>query len=367
MNNLSRLKVTILDRYIIKKFIGTFFVALLLIVVIVIIFDISEKIDDFVAKQAPLKEIIVDYYMYSFIPYFMNMFSPLFTFITVIFFTSKLAANSEIVAILAGGISFRRLMYPYFISSLIIFLFSLTLNLFILPTSNKTKLAFENKYVHDKYSNTNRNIHYQIAEGQYVYVESFSTHNNTAYRFTLETIEDNEMVSRLSAESARWDSTRTAWHLRNYVLRDSRRGVEVTDVGPDMDTVINLTVDDFYLRDDTVESLDRSELDQFISMQQMRGDSMVKYSFMEKYKRLSMPFSTFILTLIGVSLSSKKKRGGIGMNLGVGIALSFSYILFMKFSEMFVVTDTLTPFVAIWLPNFLYAIISVVLYRMAPK
>lgn len=367
MNLSCRLNVTILDRYIIKKFIGTFFVALLLIVVIVIIFDISEKIDDFVAKQAPLKEIVVDYYLYSFIPYFMNMFSPLFTFITVIFFTSKLAANSEIVAILAGGISFRRLMYPYFLSSLIIFAFSLTLNLFILPTSNKTKLAFENKYIHNQFANTNRNIHYQIAPGQYVYVESFSTANNTAYRFTLESIEDNEMVSRLTAETARWDSTKTAWCLKNYVLRDARSGVEVTQIGSKMDTVISLSVDDFYLRDDTVEALNRSELDQFIAMQQMRGDSMVNYSLMEKAKRLSMPFSTFILTLIGVSLSSKKKRGGIGLNLGVGIALSFSYILFMKFSEMFVVTDTLPPFIAIWLPNFLYAIISVFLYRMAPK
>ncbi|MBR2947614.1 MAG: LptF/LptG family permease [Bacteroidales bacterium] len=360
-------KITILDRYIIKKFIGTFFVALLLIIFIVIIFDISEKIDDFVDSEAPIRAIAFEYYL-NFVPYFVNMFSPLFVFITVIFFTSKLAGNSEFVAMLSGGISFGRLMYPYFISSLLIASFSLILNLFIIPSSNVKRIAFEEQYIKDKkYYNTNRNIHYQIAPGEFVYVESFSTWNNTAYKFTLESTKESRLVSKLTAESAVWDSTMGGWKLKNYTLRDYTTSEQKIIFGKEIDTVISLKLDDFYRRENTVEALTYNQLEELIKMQKLRGDSMVKYSLIEKNTRFAVPFSAFILTLIGVSLSSKKRRGGIGLNLGVGIALSFSYILFLKFSQMFVITDTLPPWIALWLPNVIFAVIAVVLYRMAPK
>lgn len=362
-----RFRLTILDKYIIKKFIGTFAVALVLIIGIVIIFDISEKIDDFVDKEAPLREIIFTYYA-NFIPYFINMFSALFVFITVIFFTSKLAANSEIIAMLSGGVSFRRLMVPYLLSALIIAVFSLSLNLFVIPPANKTRLAFEAKYIKGaRFYNTKRNIHYQIAPGQFVYVESFSTWNNTAYRFTLESIDKNQVVSKISAESAAWDSTTQSWKLTKYYKRDYRGGIETITTGAKIDTTISLKIDDFYRRENTVESLDFFELNDLIDMQNMRGDTMVKYSLIERNNRFAMPFSAFILTVMGVALSSKKRRGGIGLNLGIGIALSFSYILFMRFSQMFVITDTLPPAIAIWLPNMLYAVIAGVLYRLAPK
>lgn len=359
--------LTILDKYIIKKFIGTFFVALALIIVIVIIFDVSEKIDDFVDGEVPLKEIIFTYYA-NFIPYFMNMFSAIFVFITVIFFTSKLAGDSEIIAMLSGGVSFKRLMVPYFISALIIAVFSLCLNLFVIPPANKTRLKFEGDHIKiAKFHNNKRHIHYQISPGDFAYVESFSTWNNTAFRFTLESFRENELVSKISAETAAWDTTFQGWKLRRYIKRDFVDGKEIISHGSELDTVINLTIDDFYRRENTVESLDYFQLNDLIETQKMRGDTMVKYSLIEKNNRYAMPFSAFILTIIGVSLSSKKRRGGIGLNLGVGIALSFSYILFMRFSQMFVFTDTLPPVIAIWLPNVLYAIIAVVLYRMAPK
>ena len=359
-------RITILDKYIIKKFIGTFFFALLLIIGIVIIFDISEKIDDFVDKEAPLNEIIFNYYL-NFIPYFMNKFSPLFVFITVIFFTSKLAANSEIVAILAGGISFKRLMYPYFISAAAIAFFSLILNLFVIPPANRGRLGFENKYIKKKFVNTNRNMHYQISPGTFMYGESFSTWNNTVYKFTLETIEDHNLVSKLSAETAAWDTTKDCWKLNNYHLRQFINNTEIIKTGKTLDTAIVITIDDFYRRKNIVETLDYVELNELIDTQEMRGDQMVKYALIEKHTRFAMPFSAFILTLIGVSLSSKKRRGGIGMNIGIGIALSFSYILFLRFSQMFVHTGALPPGVALWLPNFLYAIIAAFLYRIAHK
>ena len=356
-----------LDVYIVKKFITTFFVALLLIIGIVIIFDISEKIDDFVSKEAPLKAIIFDYYV-NFVPYFMNMFSPLFVFITVIFFTSKMAADSEIVAILSCGISFHRMMVPYLFSAALIAIFSLTLNLFVIPESNKDRIAFETKYIKDKTKSVGRNVHYQIAPGEFAFAESFSAWNNTAYRFTLEKIEDSRLVSKITAETAVYDTTRNVWRLKKYFIREYND--DLTDKissGRQLDTALALSVKDFYWNEKSVETQNYFELEEMIRTQKMRGDANVRYSLIQKNNRLALPFSAFILTIMGVALSSKKRRGGIGWNIGAGIALAFTYILFMKFSEMFVHTDTLSPAVALWLPNIVFAVIAAVLYRIAPK
>ncbi len=356
-----------LDLYIVGKFITTFFVALLLIIGIVIIFDISEKIDDFVSKEAPLQAIIFDYYV-NFVPYFMNMFSPLFVFITVIFFTSKMAADSEIVAILSCGISFHRMMVPYIFSATLIAILSLCLNLFIIPEANKTRLEFENQYIKARYKSVGRNVHYQTSPGEYVFAESFSSWNNTAYRFTLERIENDQLVSKISAESAVYDTTKQSWRLKKYFIREYNE--DLTDrirSGRQLDTVIDLSPKDFYLTENTVETLTYSELNELIALQQMRGDANVKFALIEKNTRFALPFSAFILTIMGVALSSKKRRGGIGWNIGIGIALAFTYILFLRFSQMFVHTGALPPFIALWLPNLVFTIIAAFLYRIAPK
>ena len=356
-----------IDVYIVSKFITTFFVALLLIIGIVIIFDISEKIDNFVAKEAPLKVIIVDYYL-NFIPYFMNMFSPLFVFITVIFFTSKMAADSEIIAILSCGISFHRMMVPYIFSATLIAIFSLCLNLFIIPDANKTRLEFENQYVKTRFKSVGRNVHYQISPGEFVFAESFSSWNNTAYKFTLEKIVDNKLVSKISAESAVYNEEKDSWTLKKYFIREYNN--DLTDKirsGKQLDTTIALSSKDFYLTEKTVETLNYAELNQLIDTQKMRGDGNVKFALIEKNTRFALPFSAFILTIMGVALSSKKRRGGIGWNIGIGIALAFTYILFLRFSQMFVHTGTLPPAIALWLPNVVFAIIAGFLYRIAPK
>ena len=355
-----------IDLYIFKKFILTFGTALLLIIGIVIVFDISEKIDDFVTNEAPLKAIILNYYL-NFIPYFINMYSPMFVFITVIFFTSKMAANSEIIAILSGGVSYHRMMVPYMAAATLIALVSLGLNLYVIPDSNATRLRFESKYVKNK-STSVRNVHYQIDPGTFVYVESFSTWNNTAYKFTLESIEGHSLKSKLTAETAAWDSTYQGWHLKKCFIREFSEGLgDQVRTMPELDTVINLTVSDFYRNKQTVQTLDSDNLNALIETQKMRGDANVIYAQIEKHTRYTMPFSALILTIMGVSLSARKKRGGIGWNIAVGIALGFSYILFLKFSQMFVFTGTMSPGMAMWLPNFLYAIVAAVLYRMAPK
>ena len=356
-----------LDVYIVKKFITTFFIALLLIIGIVIIFDISEKIDNFVSKEAPLKAVIFDYYV-NFVPYFMNMFSPLFVFITVIFFTSKMAADSEIIAILSCGVSFHRMMRPYIFSAAVIALFSLWLNLFIIPDANKTRLDFETQYIKNRYKSVGRNVHYQLAPGEFVYAESFSKWNNTAYKFTLEKIVDNKLVSKLSAETAVYDTLTNSWTLKKYFIREYNE--DLTDrirSGRQLDTVIDLSVKDFYMTEKTVETLDYKELNELIATQQLRGDANVKFALIEKNTRFALPFSAFILTIMGVALSSKKRRGGIGWNIGIGIALAFTYILFLRFSQMFVHAGALPPFIALWIPNIVFAIIAAFLYRIAPK
>lgn len=356
-----------LDVYIVKKFILTFFIALLLIIGIVIIFDISEKIDDFVDKEAPLRAIVFDYYV-NFIPYFMNMFSPLFVFITVIFFTSKMAANSEIIAILSCGVSFHRMMVPYMFSATLIAILSLVLNLFVIPQANAQRVEFQTRYLKGQSIKTNRNVHYQIAPGEFVFVESFSTWNNTAYRFTLEKIEDNKLVSKISAETAVWDSTSGSWRLKKYFRRDYTDDLEdhITS-GAQLDTVISLTASDLYIKKNAMETLSYKDLNNLIRIQKMRGDANVKLAQIEKHTRLAMPFSAFILTIMGVALSSKKRRGGIGWNIGIGIALAFTYILFQRFSQMFVHTGALPPGIAMWVPNILYAFIAAFLYKIAPK
>jgi len=356
-----------LDWYIAKKFLLTFFAFILLVVVIVIIFDISEKIDDFVKNHAPIKEIIFDYFL-NFVPYFINMFSPLFVFISVIFFTSQLASNTEFIAMLSGGISYARILVPYLACAVLIGLVSLFLSLYVIPPANVGRVQFEVKYIHHHNKFKRKDIHYQIAPGQFVYVESYSAWNNTAYKFTLESIENNRIKSKLTADSAAWDSTTSSWRLKNWFIRDYTSGLQDhIRSGAQMDTTIALTVDDFYRNEKTVEALSQRQLNQLIETQKMRGDSNVMYAQIEKHNRFAMSFSAIILTIMGVCISSRKKRGATGWNIGIGIALAFSYILFMRFSQMFVYTGTLPAAVALWMPNFLYALIAVYLYKHAQK
>ena len=356
-----------LDKYIMGKFMGTFFLALLLLVGIVIIFDISEKIDDFVAKQAPLKAIVVDYYL-NFIPYFMNMYSPMVVFLTVILFTSKMTQNTEVIAILSCGTSYHRMMVPYLVSSVIIAILSLGLSLWVIPRANVTRVAFEQKYNPRAKVKFGRDMHYKLEDNKFGYLESFSGWNNTAYNFTLEQVSDEHLVSKLSAESAQWDSLSGKWKLRNWFIREYGDGL--TDrirSGKQLDTTLSLTIDDFYYNEYTIERLDIGQLNQLIDTQIARGDASVKDAQIEKNRRYSMPFSAIILTIIGVALCTKKRRGGMGWNIAVGLALGFSYVLFMQFSEMFVITDTLPASIAIWIPNMLYAVIAAFLYLIAPK
>jgi len=356
-----------LDWYIIRKFLVTFFMALLILAIIIVIFDVSEKIEDFVRREAPMNEIIWDYYM-GFIPYFINLYSPMFVFLTVIFFTSKMTQDSEVVAMLSSGISFHRLMVPYLVSAVFIMMLSMGLGMWVIPHQNGKKVDFEQKYIPRMKVKIGHDMHYKLEDDHFVYLESFSAYNNTAYNFTLEDLSGGRLRSKITAESAQYDTVTGRWKLRNWFIRDYDEGLhDHIRSGRQLDTALSLTRDDFFLNKYTITRLNEAELDQLIKTQKQRGDASVNAALIEKNTRMAMPISSIILTIIAVSLCTKKRRGGMGWNLAAGTALGFSYILFQQFSEMFVATDTLPANVAIWLPNIIYAIIAIVLYIKAPK
>ena len=357
-----------IDVFIVKKFLGTFFLALVLIMFVAIIFDFSEKIDDFLEKEAPLRAIIFDYYL-NFIPYFATLFSPLFTFISVIFFTSKMAYDTEIIAILSSGVSFRRMMLPYFYSSLLIAVITFLLMNFVIPHSSKKRIEFEDKYYRSRsrYYMTS-NIHRQVYPNVYAFMETYRSSAQIGTEFSLERFnEDGELVSKLMATNVKWDSTINKWSARNYVIRDIVDGKEYIRKGRRIDTTLTITPSDFERGKDFVVTMNLFELNHYIDVLKLQGSEEVKLCLNEKHQRIANPFSVFILTLIGVSLSSKKVRGGIGMQIGFGLALSFSYIFFMQFAAQFSLKGNLNPMFAMWLPNIIYLSIAILLYKRAPK
>ncbi len=355
-----------LDWYIIKNFLGTFFYALMLIICIVVIFDVSEKIDDFIEKEAPLRAIVFDYY-FNFIPYFANLFSALFTFIAVIFFTSKLAGDSEIIAILSSGISFKRLMVPYFISALVLTIFSFVLINWIIPPANKKRLEFEEKYIRVKLGYYAKNIHKQILPGTFVYMESYNNTYNIGYKFSMEKFENGKLKSKLLSDYVQWDTTINKWKITNYVNREILNEKEIITSGRRIDTTINLNPEDFHRRTEVVEAMNYRQLNEFIESESMIGSDNVILWKIEKNKRFAYPFSTLILTLIGVSISSRRRRGGIGMNIGLGIFLAFSYIMFMQVSTVMATNANMNPIFAVWIPNILFAFVAIGLYHKAAK
>lgn len=365
--SINQLSMNKLDLYIIKKFLGTYIYAILLIMGIVVVFDVAEKIDDFIEKEAPLRAIVLDYYV-NFVPYFANLFSALLTFIAVIFFTSKLAYSSEIIAILSSGVSFRRLMYPYMFSALLIAAFSFALSNFIIPRANRTRIDFENQYIKRYYANTEKNIHRQVRPGIYVYMRAFSIQSQTAYNFAIEQFSpEGELMSKLISDQARWDSTKNKWDVTNYFIRTYNPESETVTRGLSIDTSIYVTGKDFSQRMNVIETMNMFELDEHIAEQQLQGADNIEYLLIEKHSRMANPFSTFILTIIGVALSSRKVRGGMGLHIGLGVGLSFTYILLMRFATEFAASGMFGPLLAVWIPNIIFAVVAIVLYRTAPK
>lgn len=358
--------IGLVDRYIIRTFLGTYFFSILLIISVAIVFDINEKIDDFLKPEVTLYQIAFNYYL-NFVPYYANMFSPLFVFIAVIFFTSKMADNSEIIAMLASGMSFRRLLRPYLLSAGVISALSFVLNNYIIPPGNKMRLDFENTYIKNKRTEYAEGIQLEAHPGVILSIQSYTRSTKTGYQVALDEFDDHgELISRTTAESALYD-TLGRWSLKNYRERTFSKYKETLKTGAELDTLLGVDPEDFLITGKDVETLTSPQLRDYISAQKQRGVGNVQLFSIELHKRYASVFSAFILTFIGAVLSARKVKNGMGVNIAIGLALSFGYILFSTVTSTFAISGQMSPWMAAWLPNFIFVFIAIPLWRKAPQ
>ena len=358
-----------IDRYIITKFLSTYIFLIAIIISIAVIFDFNERIDKFTQSHVPMEKVIFDYYL-NFIPYFSNLFSPLFVFIAVIFFTSKLADNSEIIAMKAAGMSFKRLLRPYMISAAIIAVTTFVLGAYVIPKGNIARVNFENAYIKKKKATSVDNVQMQVDTGVVAYITHFDNKTKSGYGFSLDKFVDKKLVSHLTAQTIQYDTLsdrRYSWTLRMYRIRTQVGMREKIESGNKLDTIIMMEPSDFLYTNNQQETMTLPQLDEFIDKQTLRGAAGVSTFEVEYHKRFAMPFAAFILTIIGVSLSCEKRKGGMGASIGVGLALSFSYILFQTISSTFATNAGWPPMLSVWLPNIVFAIIAFFLYRKTPQ
>lgn len=366
-NPLKGILLKRIDWYIIRKFLGTYFFSILLIVAISVVFDFNEHIDKL--KEASPMEVIFDYYL-NFIPYFANLFSPLFVFIAVIFFTSKLAENSEIIAMFSTGMSFRRMLRPYLVSASIIAALTFCLGAYIIPRGSVTRIAFENEYIKKKSATNARNIQLEVEDGVIIYIERFETYNQTAYRVALDKFDGKTLISHMTARTMEFDTLsidQNHWTARNYMIRDLSGVQEVITQGDALDTLISLCPADFLIERGQQETMTQPELREYIQRQKQRGVGNIQEFEIEYHKRIAMTFASFILTIMGASLSSRKRKGGMGLYLGIGLGLSFAYIMFQTLASSFAISGSMSAAWAEWMPNIIFIFIAIYLYYKAPK
>ena len=361
--------IKILDWYIIRKFIGTYIYAILLIISIAIVFDFNENLSKFTQYHAPWRAIIFDYYA-NFIPYYSNLFSPLFVFIAVIFFTSKLASNSEVIAMLAAGVSIKRLMRPYMISCILIAGLTFYLNSFVIPHGTVIRQNFESLYRNSKKNTSAENVQLQVAKNTIAYIQHYDDQYKRGYGFSLVKFKDKKIVSHMTAMEIQYDTvadTKYHWKVSNWKIRTLRGLKEHIQSGALKDTVLLMEPTDLVYSKGQQETFTSPELLDYISKQTSRGSGNVVQYEVEFHKRIAMSFSSFILTIIGLSLSSRKRKGGMGLYLGIGLGLSFSYIMLQTVSATFAIQADTPPILAAWIPNLIFAVIAYFCYRHAPS
>ena len=359
----------ILDWYIIRKFIGTYVFSILLIISIAIVFDVNENLAKFTQFHAPLKAIVFDYYA-NFVPYFANLFSPLFVFISVIFFTSKLAGTSEIISMLAAGVSFNRLMRPYMVSCLLISGLSFYLSGYVIPHGTVIKQNFESMYKNSKKNTSAENVQLQVDRGVIAYIQHYDDKDKRGYGFSLDKFENKKLVSHMTASEIQYDTisdSKYHWQVSNWRIREMKALREKITYGDRKDTLIMMEPADLVFSKGQQETFTNPELSAYISKQIGRGSSNVVQYEVEYHKRIAASFASFILTTIGLSLSSRKRKGGMGLYLGIGLALSFGYILLQTVSATFAVNADTPPMLAAWIPNLLFAVVAYFCYRSAPN
>ena len=361
-----------IDRYILSKYLTSFFYCLILFTAIVVVVDISEKTDDFVKSKLPAWKILTDYY-FGFIPRIDAMLFPLFVFISIIFFTSKMATRSEVIAILSSGVSFRRFLRPYVIGGIFLSAMLWIGYQYVVPRANKKWGDFESKYIDPNFGNNNGNstrkekIYFKMDSNTYVGIRGYDTVLKLGSGFFVQRFAKNKLVYNLRAETFNWDTLAKKWKLQNVVERDfdsiTERVQHSTEALMSYNFKPRELRRDEYLKD----QLPTPELDEFIKMEKLRGSEMLPTLLVERYNRDAIPVSVLILTIIGAVLASRKIRGGSGLHLAIGVVISVLYILFSRFSIVFATKGNFTPWMAAWTPNFFFGLLAFYLYRKAPK
>jgi lipopolysaccharide export system permease protein len=362
------------DIYIIRKFLTTFFFMLGVIMLLAMVFDISEKLSELIDNKAPILEIFGGYYA-NFLIFYGNTFSSMIIFVSVIWFTAKMAQDSEIIPMMFSGRPFRRIMRPYMIAATILMLLSLWLNHFIVPISNQKRLDFEERYYRDRILVTN--YHAEFPGNVFVYFDNYSSEDGIVYGLKIEKwTENRKLKSYLFAKTATNIPKTKKWRLNNYYVRKINPNNQAQDnqvlkddlkAGVKFDTNFNFQIEDIAIRDNFAETMSYSELKQFIQQEKDKGAGNVPTYEIELYRRTSYPFATYVLTLIGVAVSSRKSRGGIGVNIAIGLGFVFIYIFAMKITTVAAINVGFPSLLAVWLPNFLFGIIGLYLYKIAPK
>ena len=365
MNSFLDRYIKIIDWYIIKKYLGTFFFTLMLFIVISVVFDISEHMDNFLTKGATLYQIAFQYYA-GFIPFYMDLLSPLINFLAVIYFTAKMANQTEIVPILSGKVSFNRFLRPYFIAATVIFLVSFFSSVYLIPYTNALKITFENAHGFNGDASKN-DVHLQLDKRTYAYATSYDNNSHSAYQFVLEKFDGDVLREKIVSNTAIYDSVKRVWSLRDYSVRyiNGTREKLVNNI-QSKDTVLDLLPSDFVVNNE-YPAMSLSKLNKRIDKEKIRGAGDLKVMVYEKYRRFIHPLASFVLTLIGVAISSRKVRGGIGLPLGIGLFLCFAYIVIDKFALVFAIKSDLPAIIAVILPNGLFGLLGLYLLNRAPK
>lgn len=357
----------LLDRYLIRRFLTTYVFAVFIIVVVILVIDFVEKNDDFLQRSAPMRAILFQYYA-NLAPYWANYISPLMIFISTVFFTAKMASHTEIVAMLSAGISFRRIMRPYFIGASLVATFSFVMVGWILPKANKVRIQFENTYVREKFYFSDRDFHTAVAPNVYAYFSSYNNEAKTGYDFTLEKIEKNKLIEKLSARRITWDDSTERWKLYDYRIRKYGISKDKLIFGQaPLDTTLTLSPEDFESSKAKHETFTIPELQERLKVIQLRGGEGIAPYQIEYYQRFATPFAVIILSLMGLIVSARKARGGVGVQIAVGFVLAFVYILFYILSKGIAESGNMPALLAVWLPNIVFGVIATIMYFTVPR
>ncbi|MBL7766342.1 MAG: LptF/LptG family permease [Chitinophagaceae bacterium] len=354
-----------IDKYILKNFLVTFVFLLMAFSAIAIVIDFTEKVNDFVEKRVPAAEILI--YFRDFLPYILALLFPIFIFVAVIFFTSKLANRSEIIAILSSGMSFSRLLRPYLAGAAIISFVLFIANHYIIPQANKSRLKFEEKYIMSKANYSHDNFHMRISPTEYIYMQSYNPESKTGYRFSYEKVSGNEIRQKITADRCLYDSIKKEWKLMEAIARINEGPVEIMQRYPFLFKKFSFTPNDLVSRREIKQMMTAPQLNAFIRKEEEKGSENLNEYYIEKYRRTASPFSAFILSIIGACIASRKVRGGSGIHLAIGLALSAIYIVMMQFSTTFSIKGSLHPLIAVWIPNIFFSFVALYIYRKYSK